>query len=241
MGKAQRKASAVVKAQREAEARRKRVSIVVAVVAALVVIGGIITWGIIKNNTSAEVVQPQAQTENYGFARGTGPIKVDVYLDFMCPVCNKFESTYGSQLDQGVQEGRITLVTHPVAILNRASQGTDYSTRAGAASVCAADGGKFPEYSAELFKQQPAENTKGISTADLAAIGRTLGLGDEFSTCVTDQTYAGWIDKATEKASQDGLSGTPWTKINGKVVELSAFGTTLDAALAATPNPGATS
>ncbi|GLZ82023.1 hypothetical protein Afil01_68300 [Actinorhabdospora filicis] len=240
MGKAQRKASAVVKAQREAEARRKRVTIVVSVVAALVVIGGIITWGIVKNNSSAEVVQPKAQTENYGFARGTGPIKVDVYLDFMCPVCNKFEETYGPQLDQGVKEGRITLVTHPVAILNRMSQGTDYSTRSGAASVCAADDAKFPEYAAALFKQQPAENTAGMTNEQLAGIGRTMGLGDTFSTCVTDQTYAGWIDKATEVASEDGLSGTPWTKINGKVVELKDFGTTLDAALAANPSPSAT-
>lgn len=240
MGKAQRKASAVVKAQREAEARRKRVTITVAVVAALVVIGGIITWGIVKNNSSAEVVQPKAQTVNYGFERGTGPIKVDVYLDFMCPVCNKFEETYGPQLDQGVKEGRITLNTHPVAILNRMSQGTDYSTRSGAASVCAADDGKFPEYAAQLFRQQPQENSAGLSNADLAAIGRTMGLGDTFSTCVTDQTYAGWIDKATEVASEDGLSGTPWTKINGKVVELKDFGAALDAALAGVPNPSST-
>lgn len=235
MGKAQRQrqAAQVVREQLAAEQRRKRTLIAVGVAVAVLVVGGAIGYGIYQGNKEAKVTQPTAATVNYGFQSGDGPVTVDLYVDFMCPACNQFEQTYEASLQEAVKNGQITLIKHPVAILNRMSQGTDYSTRAGAASVCAADGGKFTEYAAALFAAQPQENTKGLTNAELADIGTGIGLGEDFVACTNAQTYAAWIDKGTEKASEDGLSGTPYVKINGESVELKDFSTAIQAAIAA--------
>ena len=67
---------------------------------------------------------------------------MDTYVDFMCPVCNQFEQAYGEAIQGLVDDGTITLNIHPISILDRASQGTEYSTRAANAMYCvaAADG-----------------------------------------------------------------------------------------------------
>ncbi|GIG65278.1 DsbA family protein [Phytomonospora endophytica] len=235
MGKAQRQrqAAQVVREQLAAEQRRKRTLIAVGVAVAVLVVGGAIGYGIYQGNKESKVTEPIAATVNYGFQTGNGPVTVDLYVDFMCPACKAFEQTYEQQLQQAAQAGQITLIKHPVAILNRMSQGTDYSTRAGASSVCAANDGKFTEFSTALFAAQPQENTSGLTNGELTDIGKGVGLGDTFANCTNAQTYAAWIDKGTEKASEDGLSGTPYVKINGESVELKDFATALDAAIGA--------
>lgn len=235
MGKAQRQrqAAQVVRAQLAAEQRRKRTLIAIGVAAAVLIVGGAIGYGIYQGNKSAQVNQPTAATVDHGFSTGSGPVTVDLYVDFMCPACKAFEQTYEAQLQEAAKNGQITLITHPVAILNHMSQGTDYSTRAGAASVCAADDGKFTEYAAALFAAQPAEQTPGLTNGELGDIGKGIGLGDTFVNCTNAQTYAGWVDQGTEKASEEGLSGTPYVKINGESVELKDFATALDAAITA--------
>lgn len=37
------------------------------------------------------------------------PVKVVVYLDFLCPICKQFDDTYGEKLTQLRDEGKITL------------------------------------------------------------------------------------------------------------------------------------
>ena len=56
----------------------------------------------------------------------------------MCPVCNQFEQLYGPEIQNLVDDGTITLGIHPIAILDRLSQGTEFSTRAANAMYCVA-------------------------------------------------------------------------------------------------------
>ena len=235
MGKAQRQrqAAQIVREQIAAEQRRKRTLIAVGVAVAVLIVGGAIGYGIYQGNKESKVNEPTAATVNYGFQTGKGPVTVDLYVDFMCPSCKAFEQQYEAKLQQAAADGQITLIKHPVAILNRMSQGTDYSTRAGASSVCAANDGKFTEFATALFAAQPEENTPGLTNGELADIGKGVGLGDTFVECTNAQTYASWIDKGTEKASEDGLSGTPYVRIDGESVELKDFESKLTAAIAA--------
>ena len=121
-----------------------------------------------------------------GFAVGDGPVKIDVYEDFMCPVCAEFERTTGPVINQLVGAGKVTVVYHPIAILDRHSS-TQYSTRSAAVAAAAADGHKFLEFHNALFARQPAENTPGLSDDQLLTIGRSVGLTDSFATAVRDR------------------------------------------------------
>ena len=75
-----------------------------------------------------------------GIVVGTGPVTVDMYIDFLCPFCRRFELAAGPTLGGMVGDGLISAVYHPMSFLDAAST-TRYSSRAGSASGCASDGG----------------------------------------------------------------------------------------------------
>lgn len=213
--------SAAVAARFAADRRRRRTLWSAGIVVAVLLAAGIVGYQRYQSR-SAEPVRYPAGTAAHGgtgLARGDGPITIDVYADFMCPNCKRFEESVATMLDRAVTAGRVTVVTHPVAFLDRMSQGAEYSTRATAAAGCAADGGRFTEYVRALFQQQPAEQTRGLTNDRLVAVGRDAGLADSFAQCVHDGTYRGWAAHVSEQAARGGVLGTPTVKVNGKVTE----------------------
>ncbi|MFY1695467.1 DsbA family protein [Solwaraspora sp. WMMA2101] len=219
----QKKAARVVREQIARERRRQRALWTSVAAAVAVVLAGMIGWAVYQTQRSGEYTAPPGVVANdSGIPIGDGPVTVDLYADFLCPACRQFEQQVGPTLDQLVEDGRITLVFHPVAILDRLSDDA-YSTRASAASGCAAAGGKFSEYAAALYEQQPAEGGPGLSTDQLIAIGGDVGLDTgSFGQCVRDDTYRGWPAHVTEQAGRAGVSGTPTVQVDGETVGSSA-------------------
>src|SRR5665647_2050584 len=94
---------------------------------------------------------PQGSTETGGILVGpegvagtvdgaaADAVVVSVYVDYMCPYCGQFEAVNGPTLDQLRGDGTIIVEYHPVSILDEASLGTAYSTRAAAAAALVAD------------------------------------------------------------------------------------------------------
>ncbi len=145
-------------------------------------------------------------------------VVVSVYFDFMCPYCGQFETTVGPTLDALVKSGDILLDSHPVSILDRASSGTAFSTRSAAAAWEIAE--KAPEqYSAfveAMMGQQPAENTTGLSAAQIESIATGVGVPADVAAALGDGTYEWWAAQATDQASKDlGSLSTPTVLING--------------------------
>jgi protein-disulfide isomerase len=215
-------AKRIVQQQRAAE-RRRRVTIWTTVsVVAVLVVAGLIGWGLAANQEdtkTANLVTPSvAVDDGTAFAVGTGPVKVDVYEDFMCPHCEEFETSAGSTIDQLVAANKVTVQYHPIAILDGASS-TEYSTRAAAASAAAAVGGKFAEYHKALFANQPAEGSAGLDDAKLVELGKSVGLGDDFAKAVDDGTYKAWATKATDTAAARGVNSTPTVQVAGQGLE----------------------
>jgi protein-disulfide isomerase len=213
-------AKRVVQQQLAKERRRQRTVLTSAVAIAVLVIAGLIGWGVLAGQNNDPVSTPAvAVDQGTGFAVGTGPVKIDVYEDFICPACGNFEKSAGSAITRLVTDGTVTVVYHPIAILDRYSS-TEYSTRAAAASAAAAQGGKFIEFHNALFAQQPEENSAGLSDAKLIEIGRSVGLTDPaFATAVKDGTYRGWATKVTDTASARGVTGTPTVLVAGKAID----------------------
>jgi protein-disulfide isomerase len=157
-----------------------------------------------------------------GIMLGGGPIAVDIYIDFMCPFCRAFEERHGPALDELVtRSGLITLVYHPLGILDRLST-TRYSTRASAASGCASDGGRFLDYLYTLFDNQPPEGSAGLSDEELAQLGVQTGLSENLPRCVMQGTYIEWAEYVTAKALARGVNGTPSVYVDGMGVPASA-------------------
>jgi len=145
---------------------------------------------------------------------------IDIYVDFQCPICREYEARSGATIDQLVASGQAEVIYHPIAILDRAST-TQYSTRASAASGCAAAAGVFAQYAKLLYANQPPENGNGLPAAQLVSLGQQAGAtGSDFASCVTDTTYKSWTASLTDQSSKAGVNGTPTVKVNGQDVGL---------------------
>jgi protein-disulfide isomerase len=171
-----------------------------------------------------------ATPEGDGIALGEGPVRVDAYIDFLCPFCRQFEERSGPYLDRLLDAGAISLVYHPLGFLDRLST-TRYSSRASAASGCASDFGRFRAYKDALFANQPPEGGPGLSQEQLIVLGRTAGLTDPgFGSCVANGTHLSWSEYVTLRAAQLGVSGTPSVFVAG--VPVPANGPVIAAAVA---------
>jgi protein-disulfide isomerase len=160
-----------------------------------------------------------ATAEGDGVVIGHGPVRVDIFVDFLCPFCRQFELASGPALAKLVDDGQASLVYHPMNFLDGAST-TRYSTRAAASSGCAADQGLFLEYAHALFVNQPPEGSAGLTDAELTAIGQSAGLASEaFSRCVLDSPYLDWPAYVTERATELGVESTPTVLVAGTAVE----------------------
>jgi protein-disulfide isomerase len=159
-----------------------------------------------------------ATPEGDAVVDGDGPVRVDAFIDFMCPFCRRFELSAGPALADLVARGLASVAYHPMNFLDGAST-TNYSTRAAAASGCAADRGRFVSYAHALFAHQPPEGGPGLSDAELAGLGRDAGLtGAAFGACLAEAPYLDWPPYVTARATAAGVSATPTVLVAGAAV-----------------------
>jgi protein-disulfide isomerase len=160
-----------------------------------------------------------ATPEGDGIVLGDGPVRVDAFIDFLCPYCRSFELSSGPALATMLAEHRISLAYHPMNFLDQAST-THYSTRAAAASGCAADFGRFLEYAHALFVNQPPEGSAGLPDSELAALAGEVGLAAEpFAGRLGEGLYLDWPPYVTARAAGAGVSATPTVLVEGVPVE----------------------
>lgn len=149
-----------------------------------------------------------------------------VYLDYICPYCEQFETANIDGLRDMVASGQATLEIHPVAALDRASAGSRYSTRSAAAMACVAnyEPDSFLDASAALFAAAPEEGTRGPKNSELAATIEKSGVTNpEVASCITDQTYADYIGEAYDRVATgpipnstlERLESTPLVLVDG--------------------------
>jgi protein-disulfide isomerase len=173
------------------------------------------------NPSVPESVPAGTAADGDGIVIGTGPATVDLYVDFLCPFCRGFEEASGAMLQAIAAAGVGSLVYHPLGFLDRLST-TRFSTRAAAASGCAADQDAFMEYKDALFANQPDEGGPGLSDEELAQLGVALGLDPSFPHCIGDARYLEWSAYVTTRASEHGVVGTPSVFVDGIPVPANA-------------------
>jgi protein-disulfide isomerase len=145
------------------------------------------------------------------------PTQIDVFVDYMCPYCRRFERDNGAEIQELVDRDVTVLVMHPVAILDRLSRGTLYSTRAAAAAYAVAAGApdKFGQFNAALFAQQPAEGSTGLAEAELENLGHQIGIEKAVTRTFADNTFLDTVAQNTQAAIEIGLQGTPTVLLTG--------------------------
>ena len=208
----------------------------VAIVVVLAIVVGVAllqqnrTPGVLPGPIPVAAAGPEYRVAVQGDTVVTGspqaPVTIDVFEDFLCPACGQFEKHYHQRLAQAAADGKAKVVYYPVAILDAFSSPAGYSTRAAGATFCAAEADIFPRFHDSLFAAQPAERGPGWTSAQLQQLGRDLGAGDGFTSCVqagADRRIAAATESARRYISglrTDGEFGTPTIVVNGAVIDV---------------------
>lgn len=158
-------------------------------------------------------------------------VDIRIYLDYFCPACGVFEEANNMQIATWVDSGAAKLEIHPVSILDRASLGSQYSTRAANAAACVANyaPNNFFAYNALLFANQPDESTSGLSNDQLIKLAKTAEAEstDLIETCINEVRFKKWVNAATARAFEGPLPNaditkvekTPTVLVNGQLYE----------------------
>ncbi|MEJ1923359.1 DsbA family protein [Microbacterium sp. KHB019] len=199
------------------------IGISAAVVVVLVALGALVV--VLNNQATAPGTAPSSaivNEETGAISFGEGETEVDTFVDFMCPICGDFEDTYGEQLQSAAADDKITLNLHPISILDRYSQNTEFSTRAASAVYCVA--AEAPDSALDyfnlLFANQPEENTAGLSDDELVSLADQVGAGAA-ADCIADGTYKRFV---TSQTNDHDIQGTPTVEIDGERIENSEIG-----------------
>ncbi|GHT81623.1 hypothetical protein FACS1894125_2730 [Actinomycetota bacterium] len=155
--------------------------------------------------------------------------RVDVFVDFLCPYCGKFHSIWGEKLHFLEKRGYIKVKYHPLAWIDRFSQGTMYSTRSASAADLIAR--EEPEYLWDFIcimfdrNNQPKEadryNTETGSNAKIAQHALEAGVSQELANHIASADFEGCdeiVASETERVIElNKVEYTPTIKINGVV------------------------
>ncbi|HEY1484567.1 MAG TPA: thioredoxin domain-containing protein [Micromonosporaceae bacterium] len=212
-------ALADAKARAKRYRRRGRIAVFSALGLVLLLAGGIAGFGYWATHNKPAYMVPQhvAKQRDGIVAGGTGAVRVDVYVDYQCPDCKAFEDSVAGTLDQMVAANRITLVYHPLAVDTNST--TQYAMRAAASVGCASDLDDFLTYSNLLFREQPKENTAGLTDNQLVQIGGKAGMiNPVFAECLRAGTYNKWVASENAAAAKKHITTTPTLLVDERSV-----------------------
>ncbi|MFM1917532.1 MAG: hypothetical protein RJB01_1047 [Actinomycetota bacterium] len=166
---------------------------------------------------------------------------VEVYVDYQCPYCQRWESEIGTSLIQRALEPSSGLMVkqYNLAFLGETSQDLQppgASARAASAAACVLEGDgveTFVSFNASIFASaDPSEPPTQFATQVLSDLARELGAGDASIACIEEERFVPFAAISTQAGFARGVQGTPTVLINGTVVE-SAFSDPTLLALAA--------
>lgn len=250
--KSTREKAAALREEAERKAARNR-AIIAAVAVLLVIIAavaGTVAFRSLAKQQSDRKAAAAAPPSNlftpagapYGgllVGDSSAKVTVEVYSDYMCPICGVFEKKFGPILKQYSAEKKINFVLHPVAILDQASEGSEYSTRATNAMVAVLDTGNKQAalaFHESLYANQPQENTAGLPNTTLLDLAEKAGANRAAITpAVQSVKFRGWVSSSAEKFTKAfPPGGTPTIVLNGKRLDnasLDSLQTQIDAAI----------
>ena len=216
-------------ARQRRERRRKQLTIggVVVLVIAVAASVGIAVSAAKQNSTpylapAAAVADPQAKNDKAsGIHIGStdAPVKMTVFEDFRCPVCQEVEQAVEPTYRQYVEAGKLQITYHPARVIDSHDNGTGSLNGANAAA-CAQDQSQFLPLHDLLYANQPNEQTDPWSDkSKLLAVADqipALKASADFQSCVTGSTHNGWVQANADNFNKLGLPGTPTIFVDGQ-------------------------
>jgi protein-disulfide isomerase len=165
----------------------------------------------LEAKTKPEILTPpfRVDVEADGPSKGkeTAPVTVVEFGDFECPPCGQAYPVMKQIAEKYADQVRIVFRHFPLREIHPNAQ------KAGEASICALDQGKFWDLHDKMF-----ENQRNLSVAGLKEMaGEIPGLdAAAFGECLDDGRHAELVEEDVEEGGKIGVSGTPAFFVNGR-------------------------
>lgn len=140
--------------------------------------------------------------------RGNNKAKVTIveYSDFECPFCQRFHPTMKQVLADYGDDVRWVYRHFPLETIHPNAR------RMSVASECAAEQGKFWEYTDAVYENMVQAKTQ----EGLLQIAKDVGVGNsKFESCLTSNKYDSDVQSDIRAASAAGCTGTPCSIVVG--------------------------
>ncbi|MBI4639711.1 MAG: thioredoxin domain-containing protein [Candidatus Tectomicrobia bacterium] len=170
----------------------------------------------LKKTTTVQILLERPEEPRYEIAmvddayiRGEkgkdSPILIIEFSDFQCPFCGQVQPTLKEIFKHYSDQVSLVYRHFPLSIHPQAP-------KAGEASECAGDQGKFWEFHDYLFAHQNA-----LEVPQLKAHAKAVGLDSlAFDQCLDSGKYASKLARDLVEGQRVGVSGTPAFYINGR-------------------------
>lgn len=194
-------------------------NLVIAVVVGVALIMLVPTLLSKQTDTSAAIPASVSAEDGYGIVFNkelTNAPFIEIYEDFQCPACARFESIAGEYIEELITTKKAKVAFHTLSFLGGESQ------IAANAAACSADEGKFLQLHKTLMANQPSENSGAWTSSYFSTLGLGLGISSpEYDKCVGDNKYMGWVKNVAEEGAKRNINSTPTVLINGKEIDRS--------------------
>lgn len=156
----------------------------------------------------------------------TAPVTIVEFGDFECPPCGKAYPVLKKVRENYGDEVRVVFRHFPLSF-------HDNAQKAGEASMCAADQGKFWEMHDKMF-----ENQKNLGVDGLKSMASQIAELDTgaFGKCLDDGRHADAVQGDIKVGTKVGVTGTPAFFVNGQftsgALSYDAFAKLIDEELA---------
>jgi protein-disulfide isomerase len=153
---------------------------------------------------------------------------VEVYVDYQCPFCQKWEKEIGTALVERalLPDSGLLVKQYNLAFLGEQSPTLDppgASARAANAATCVLEGegtATFAAFNAAVFESaEQAEPASVFSTEALSSIASELGAGRSTITCIEANRHVPFVAASTQAGFGRGVGGTPTVLVNGRTLE----------------------
>ncbi|HNI70367.1 MAG TPA: thioredoxin domain-containing protein [Marmoricola sp.] len=214
--------SALAAQIRADQARKDRMRNIIAGVAVLAIVSGLIAAAVIfspdpksSKVTVNKINAPVAATE-HGLRLGkeSAPHQVIVYEDFQCPYCREFENASRSFFHEAAESGKLTVEYRPLNLPGLDPYSID-ALNTWLAVVKHGTGKQALQMHDILFEKQPYETATDKPTAkDMQGWAKSIGVGSAALAAMKDPDAA-LVKAANDTANQAGVEGTPTVLLNG--------------------------
>lgn len=191
-------------------------NLVIGMVVLVVAVGAGISIAQNKSSSSAALPSSVSQENGYGVTFNgslTNVPVIDIWEDFQCPICQRFESLNGKYIEKIITEKTAKVVFHPLSFIGAES------VAAANAAACASDENKFLGFHQAVYTNQPAENSGVMTNEFLIGLGAGVGITSEkFKTCVNTAAYSNWVTNVATDGGKNKINSTPTVFINGKEI-----------------------